>query len=81
MRPLREPRATAKFFWTAVVEQERCIGCGLCSERAPENLEMADDTRTAKVIKQPETPEEEQACLDASEYCPMGGLHAGPADA
>ncbi len=62
------------------VVEDDCIGCGLCSERALENLEMCADTRTAQVIKQPETPEEEQACLDACDYCPMGGIHAGAAD-
>ena len=62
------------------VVEEDCIGCGLCSERAPENLEIPAGTSTAQVFKQPETSAEEQACLEASDYCPMGGLHAGAAD-
>jgi ferredoxin len=62
------------------VIEEDCIGCGLCSERAPENLEIADGTRTALVIKQPETSEEEQACLDACDFCPMGGIQVSNAD-
>ncbi len=57
------------------VVEEDCIGCGLCSERAPENLEIPAGACTAQVFKQPETPAEEQACLEASDYCPMGGLH------
>lgn len=56
------------------VIDEDCIGCRLCSERAPENLEIPDGTSIAQLFKQPETPEEEQACLDASAYCPMGAL-------
>ena len=63
------------------VVEEDCIGCGLCSERAPENLEIPAGTSTARVFKQPETSEEEEACLEASDYCPMGGLHAGAAAA
>jgi len=62
------------------VVEEDCIGCGLCSERAPENLEIPTGTNTAQVFKQPETSAEEQACLEASDYCPMGGLHAGTPD-
>ena len=60
------------------VLEEDCIGCGLCSERAPENLEIPAGTSTAQVFKQPETSAEEQACLEACDYCPMGGLHAAP---
>lgn len=62
------------------VVEDDCIGCGLCSNRAPENLEIPTGTSLAQVFKQPETSEEEEACLEASEYCPMGGLHAGAAD-
>ncbi len=61
------------------VVEEDCIGCGLCSERAPENLEIPAGTTTAQVFKQPETSAEEQACLEASDYCPMGGLSADAA--
>jgi ferredoxin len=60
------------------VIEEDCIGCRLCSERAPENLEIPAGTSTAQVFKQPETPAEEQACLEARDYCPMGGLQAAP---
>ena len=62
------------------VVEEDCIGCGLCSERAPENLEIPTGTSMARVFKQPETFDEEQACIEASEYCPMGGLHVDEAD-
>ena len=62
------------------VVEEDCIGCGLCSERAPENLEIQAGTLVAQVFKQPETPEEEQACREARDYCPMGGIQASAAD-
>ncbi len=58
------------------VVTEDCIGCGLCSERAPENLEIPTGASTARVFKQPETTAEEEACLEASDFCPMGGLVA-----
>jgi len=65
------------------VVEEDCIGCGLCAERAPENLQVADDNRSARIIRQPENCDEEQACLDACDYCPMGalaGIDANAAD-
>ncbi len=62
-----------------------CIRCGLCAERAPENLAMPNDSPAAEVIRQPVNEEEEEACVEASDYCPMGGLQVhdpdpGPAD-
>ncbi len=62
-----------------VVEKE-CINCGLCVERAPENFEMPAGC-AAKVVKQPENEQEEEACMEASEFCPMGGLQPSTADA
>ena len=62
------------------VIEDDCTGCGLCSERAPENFAIASGSRTARVSKQPENSAEEQACLEASDYCPMGGLHADSMD-
>lgn len=56
------------------VVADDCTGCGLCSERAPDNLDIPAGSSTAAVFKQPETPMEEEACLEASEYCPTGGL-------
>lgn len=62
------------------VVEEDCIGCKLCSERAPENFEIPAGSSIAQIFKQPETSAEEQACLDACDYCPMGGLRADAAD-
>ncbi len=62
------------------IDEDDCIGCGLCSERAPENLETPTGSMVAQVFKQPETPVEEEACLEAAEYCPTGGLRARRAD-
>ncbi|MFQ5698617.1 MAG: ferredoxin [Myxococcota bacterium] len=56
------------------VDSDLCIGCGLCQERAPENLEIPDGEWSARVFKQPADADEEEACREASEYCPTGGL-------
>jgi ferredoxin len=58
------------------VDQLLCIGCGLCHERAPENLDIDDGEHVARVYQQPRDDEEEEACHEAAEYCPTGGLTA-----
>jgi len=58
------------------VAEDECIGCGLCSERAPDNLEMARGGSLAQVFKQPESAAEERACQEAADYCPTGSLKA-----
>lgn len=61
------------------VDEVLCIGCGLCHERAPENLDVPPGTLAAVVTKQPVDAEEEAACLEAAEFCPTGGLTSLPA--
>lgn len=58
------------------VDADECIGCGLCEERAPENIEVPLDQAVANVYQQPKTDSEELACFEASDYCPTGGLRA-----
>lgn len=33
----------------AIVDQDTCTGCGLCSDSCPEVFELADDTAKVKV--------------------------------
>ncbi len=49
---------------------ENCTACQLCVSTAPDNFKMTDDDDHAYVYKQPETPEEEEACKEAMEGCP-----------
>ena len=56
------------------VEAENCIGCGLCHERAPDNLEIPEGEPAAKIVRQPDSADEEEACEEAADYCPTGGL-------
>ena len=56
------------------VDELLCIGCGLCHERAPDNVEMPPGATAARVTQQPRTDEEEQACQEATDYCPTGGI-------
>jgi len=56
------------------VDDDSCTACGLCHERAPENIEMDEDEMIARVVRQPATSREEAACHEAAAYCPTGGL-------
>ena len=56
------------------VDGDLCIGCGLCEERAPENMQVPATLMHARVARQPTTDEEEEACIEATEYCPTMGL-------
>ena len=59
------------------VDEDLCIGCGLCRERAPRNIEIPSGASVARVTRQPTSAAEETACMEAAEYCPTGGLSAG----
>ncbi len=62
------------------VDEETCTRCGLCEERAPENMEVSPSRDVARVIKQPVSVFETEDCLEAVEYCPTGGLVATALD-
>ena len=57
------------------VDRELCIGCCLCHERAPDNLEVPLGEMVSRVKKQPIDDAEEKACVEAAEYCPTGALY------
>ena len=51
----------------AIVDEETCIGCGLCAETCPEVFEMNDDKARVKVDEVPEHAVE--TCKEAVENC------------
>ena len=51
-----------------------CIGCGLCTETAPDNFEFNENEEYAYVYKQPENDEEKKACQEALEDCPSDAI-------
>lgn len=53
---------------------ETCIDCDLCRETAPANFARDPDERTSFVKAQPETHEQEAACLTALEDCPVEAI-------
>ncbi len=59
------------------IDEDLCIGCGLCRETAPRNFGESE-VGTSRLIKQPESPAEDERCLEAAEFCPIGALTALP---
>ncbi len=53
----------------AVVDQEGCVGCGLCADTCPEVFEM--DESVAKVIVETVPEEAEDSCREAASACPV----------
>jgi ferredoxin len=56
----------------AIVDQETCIGCGLCPDTCPEVFEMTDDKATTKLDEVP--PEAIDSCREAAENCPVEAI-------
>jgi ferredoxin len=50
-----------------------CTICETCIEIAPENFDNCND-EYAYVKKQPENDDEEEACLEAMESCPVEAI-------
>ncbi len=56
----------------AIVDEETCIGCGLCAETCPDVFEMNDDKARVKVDEVPEHAVE--TCKEAVENCPVEAI-------
>ena len=54
------------------VDQDTCIGCGLCPETCPEVFELRDDKATAKMEEVPE--DQVECCKQAAEECPVEAI-------
>ncbi len=56
----------------ATVDEETCIGCGLCVETCPEVFELTDDKATVKVDEVP--AQVADTCREAAENCPVEAI-------
>jgi len=52
----------------------QCIDCDLCRETAPNNFTRYEEDGYSYVKKQPESLEEEAACKEAKESCPVEAI-------
>lgn len=53
----------------AKIDQDGCIGCGVCESTCPEVFEMRDGVAHVKI--DPVPPEAEDTCKDARDSCPV----------
>jgi ferredoxin len=56
----------------AIVDQETCIGCGLCASECPDVFEM--DGALAKVIADPVPADAEECATSMVEGCPVAAI-------
>ena len=57
----------------ASVNQELCIGCGLCASICPEVFAL-DDSMIARVIADPVPENAEETARNAAESCPVEAI-------
>lgn len=56
----------------AYVDQDVCIGCGLCASTCPEVFEMNDEGKAEAVADT--TDENREGVLEAIENCPVSAI-------
>lgn len=57
-----------------VFVDQSCIACDACVLAAPNNFGMHEEDGHAFVKKQPASPEEDAACKEAMEGCPVEAI-------
>jgi len=57
----------------ARVDQDTCIGCGLCPSMCPEVFDMKDDGKS-HVIADPVPEDCEDSAQEAAESCPVDAI-------
>lgn len=54
------------------VDNDLCIGCGLCVDICPEVFQMEDDKAVVKI--QPNSPDVTNKCKQAKDDCPVEAI-------
>ncbi len=55
------------------VDQENCIGCGVCSEMSPDIFELNDEDLAQVTVEQIDANHEEP-CREAARECPVEAI-------
>lgn len=58
----------------ATVDQDTCIGCGLCPSVCPEVFSMDEEIDKAQAIDEEIPSDEESAAEDARDGCPVSAI-------
>ncbi len=53
---------------------DRCIGCGICSEIAPQNFRSDHQQGYDYVYRQPGSDIEDRLCAEAMDICPVNAI-------
>ncbi len=53
-----------------VVDQDLCIGCGLCANIAPDIFEMQDDGKAVAIVEETQ----DDAAQEAADSCPTAAI-------
>lgn len=64
--------------YRVAVDQDTCIGCGLCEETLPDVFTLGD--YTASAIDEPVPGDESESLEIAARDCPVGAIALEPAD-
>lgn len=51
-----------------------CIACDACCIAAPDHFKMEEDEGHAYVVRQPDSPDDEELCQEAMEACPVESI-------
>ena len=58
-----------------VVNQENCIGCGMCEGICPEVFQVAGEDYVSSVVgKKNDLEENKEKVIEAKESCPTGAI-------
>jgi len=60
----------------AIVDQDTCTGCGLCTDICPEEFELSGNVAVVKT--DPVPPEIQDSCEEAKESCPVEAISLEP---
>jgi len=52
----------------------QCIDCDLCRQTAPQNFDRSEQGGYSYVVRQPQTDDERQQCLEAIDECPVEAI-------